>query len=174
MRSITAAESEESMAREFDSFQCPKCQTERFKVLVDLDTETFQIYAFYVQCPKCGTRKLLCALAGSNATDEEIPSGFNPELIREYVIVCNRHKGIAGSLNFWGVRTPNGEKRSFGGYTSNLEECEIYNIAEIDRKEYPVYDEDFKPDEWRKQQDFAIRITQLEELGYRPMLIYYR
>lgn len=53
-------------------------------------------------------------------------------------------------------------------------ECEVYGIDEINRKDFPVYGEDVHPEEWRKQDDFSIRINQLEELGYKPMLIYYR
>lgn len=66
---------------------------------------------------------------------------------REYVIVCNEHKGLfAGCLLFWGERTADGEKRSFGGYTSNLDACERYTLEEV--QEYcpyiPVVQEDEK------------------------------
>lgn len=51
---------------------------------------------------------------------------------REYVIVCNEHKGLfRGCLLFWGERTVDDEKRSFGGYTSNLNNCERYTLEEI-------------------------------------------
>ena len=95
---------------------------------------------------------------------------------RDYVIVCNRHKGIAngGALLFWGGYTKNEEERSFGGYTSNFEECEKYTLEEAtDKKGYnfSVYKGEKL---WGKHSDFVIRIDQLEKLGYRPMKIYYR
>jgi hypothetical protein len=99
-------------------------------------------------------------------------------LERNYVVICNRHKGIAGSLLFWGYYTNDDAKRSFSGYTSNLNECERYEQSIIRNGErgykFPIYGVDFTPENWRKQDDFAIRIDQLNELGYRPMLIYYR
>lgn len=91
---------------------------------------------------------------------------------RDYVIVCNRYKGLAGSLLFWGIHTEDNEERSFGGYTSDLNNCEKYALGEFKEDEFPIYEGN--KDKWEKYQDFAIRIDQLKELGYRPMLIYYR
>ena len=98
-------------------------------------------------------------------------------LDRKYVIICNRYKGIGGTLLFWGSKTEdNAEKRSFGGYTSNFNACEKYTLEEIDNSNYkfPVYGRDCNHDNYRKFEDFAIEICRLERLGYRPMLIYYR
>jgi hypothetical protein len=110
------------------------------------------------------------------AMKEDMEKLKNPN--REYVIVCNRHKGIAGALLFWGIKTKDEQQqRSFGGYTSDLNGCERYTKDELNTSslnDFPIYGEDFNPDKWRKQGDFAIRIEQLKELGYRPMLIYYR
>lgn len=95
---------------------------------------------------------------------------------RNYVVVCNEHKGIAGSLLFWGSKTEDNQKRSFGGYTSNFNECEKYTLDEIDNSDYrfPVYGRDINHDNFKKVEDFAIEIKRLERLGHRPMLIYYR
>ena len=47
---------------------------------------------------------------------------------RRYVIVCNEHSGMfRGTLLFWGSRTEDGQERSFGGYTSDIDNCEIYS-----------------------------------------------
>ena len=65
-------------------------------------------------------------------------------LDREYIIVCNEHKGVfAGTLLFWGHKTEDNEKRSFGGYTSDIDKCEMYTLKEIEEKNYrfPVYEE---------------------------------
>ncbi|KHD34109.1 hypothetical protein NL50_17975 [Clostridium acetobutylicum] len=95
---------------------------------------------------------------------------------REYVIVCNRHAGVDGSLLFWGHKTEASGKRSFGGYTSNFNNCEKYTIEELQNSGYnfPVYGEQLNRSNWKKADDFIIKISSLKDLGYRPMLIYYR
>lgn len=96
---------------------------------------------------------------------------------RKYVIICNRYKGIGGALLFWGNKTEdNTEKRSFGGYTSDFDNCERYTLEELEKSDYnfPVYGRDCNHDNYRKFEDFAIEIGRLERLGHRPMLIYYR
>jgi hypothetical protein len=96
-------------------------------------------------------------------------------LNRDYIVVCNRHKGIAGSLLFWGEHTKYDDKRSFGGYTSDFNTCEKYTLEEIKNSGYnfPVYGRDCNHDNYLKFEDFAIEIKRLVRLG-RPMLIYYR
>lgn len=95
---------------------------------------------------------------------------------RNYVIVCNRYKGIAGALLFWGEKTNDDEPRSFGGYTSDFNKCEKYTADEIKQSGYgfPFYGIDISHDNYRKVEDFAIEISRLKALGYRQMLIYYR
>ena len=56
---------------------------------------------------------------------------------RRYVIVCNEHSGMfRGTLLFWGSRTEEGQERSFGGYTSDIDNCEIYSENEVKEKGY--------------------------------------
>jgi hypothetical protein len=96
---------------------------------------------------------------------------------RNYVVVCNRYNGIAGSLLFWGSKTQDdAERRSFGGYTSDFHVCERYTLEEIDKSEYkfPVYGRDCNHDNFKEFEDFAIEINRLERLGHKPMLIWYR
>ncbi|MBO0537929.1 hypothetical protein EXQ27_04270 [Clostridium botulinum] len=96
---------------------------------------------------------------------------------RNYVVVCNRHKGIDDSLLFWGNKTEdNAKRRSFGGYTNDFNACEKYTLAEIGNSNYkfPVYGRDCNHDNFRQFEDFAIKISRLKRLGYRPILIYYR
>ena len=97
-------------------------------------------------------------------------------LKRNYVIVCNEHKGIAGSLLFWGTHSKDEEKRSFGGYTSDFNACEKYTLKEIEDSNYsfPVYGKGVNHDNYRKVDDFVIEIKRLRVLDCRPMLIYYR
>lgn len=93
---------------------------------------------------------------------------------RNYVVVCNRHKGLAGALLFWGVKTKDNEERSYGGYTSNLNYCEKYTLEEAKDRRYNFHEYTGNTCDWKKFDDFYIRIDQIPELGYRPMLIYYR
>lgn len=92
---------------------------------------------------------------------------------REYVIVCNKHRGYwLGCLLFWGERTPDDEKRSFGGYTSNLNICERYTKSELENSHYnfPFYK---SGDDWKKYENFAVRIDQFNELGLRQATVVY-
>ena len=95
---------------------------------------------------------------------------------RDYVIVCMRHRAIApGALLFWGAYTADKEKRSFGGYFSDFEKCEKYTLEEAVNgmsQSCKVWGD--KRVNYRKTDDFIIRIDQLEEYGYRPMLLYIR
>jgi len=94
--------------------------------------------------------------------------------MREYVIICNRYKGISGSLLFWGSKTKDNEKRSFGGYTSDFDKCEKYTLEDIKNANYSHFKnyEDIK--NIRKVEDFYIKIEDLTKLGYRKMTIYYK
>lgn len=104
-------------------------------------------------------------------------SNRRKQMERNYVIVCNEHQGIAGSLLFWGYKTKDNEERSFGGYTSDFDDCEKYTLEEImnsDYKNIPIYGKLIKHDNWRKVDDFVIDINRLKVLGYRKMTIWYR
>ncbi|MCR1941262.1 hypothetical protein [[Clostridium] symbiosum] len=89
---------------------------------------------------------------------------------RDYVIVCNEHSGYyPGVLLFWGELTEdNAEKRSYGGYTSDLDKCEKYTLEEVKRSRYhfPVYDGRMTRESFKRNRDVAIKISQLSELGY--------
>lgn len=95
---------------------------------------------------------------------------------RNYVIVCNRHQGISGALLFWGSKTEDDDKRSYGGYTSDFNSCERYTLEEVERNghKFPIYGRCCNHDNFREFGDFAIEVRRLERLGYKPKLIYYR
>lgn len=95
---------------------------------------------------------------------------------RNYVVVCNRHKGIGGSLLFWGCLTKDEAKRSFGGYTSDFNGCEKYTLEEVEQSGYnfPVFGLEVGSDNYKGFDDFAIKIDDLKILRYRAMMIYYR
>lgn len=96
---------------------------------------------------------------------------------RKYVIVCNEHSGIwPGALLFWGHRTQDAEERSFGGYTSDIDGCELYSERDLKEKCYhfPKYREGMTWDEFRGYDDILIEPACLEKLGYKQMRVWYR
>lgn len=95
---------------------------------------------------------------------------------RKYVIVCNEHPGIfRGALLFWGHRTRDEEKRSFGGYTSDIDNCELYTEKEIKEKGYhfPKYHDGMTMEEFRSYDDILIEPKCIDKLGYRQTRIWY-
>ena len=98
--------------------------------------------------------------------------------MREYIIVCNKHKGMfAGCLLFWGHKTEDNEKRSFGGYISDIDNCEMYTLKEIKEKNYnfPQYDNVMDFQKFKSYDNIIIKKSDLlamEEL--RTMRVVYR
>lgn len=99
-------------------------------------------------------------------------------LDREYIIVCNEHSGIfRGALLFWGHKTEDNEKRSFGGYTSDIDKCERYTLKEIKDKGYnfPIYKQDMELQDFLKLDDVIIKYRDLIHIdGLKTMKIIYR
>ena len=92
---------------------------------------------------------------------------------RNYVIVCNRHKGLLENcLLFWGAYTKDNQKRCFGGYTINLNKCERYTLEEAKNRKLPIYGIDLNYYNYEDVQDFVISIDRLEELDCKSMLVY--
>lgn len=53
---------------------------------------------------------------------------------RKYMIATARHKGIVdNALLFWGHRTSDNERRSFGGYTVDVNKSERYTKEELEK-----------------------------------------
>ena len=95
---------------------------------------------------------------------------------RKYVIVCNKHSGNwPGVLLFWGHRTQDGEKRSFGGYTSDMNECELYSERDLQAKSFnfPQYHEGMTWEEFREYENIMIEPKYLEKLGYKQIKTWY-
>lgn len=96
---------------------------------------------------------------------------------RKYVIVCNEHSGMfRGTLLFWGSRTQDEQERSFGGYTSDIDSCELYSISEVKEKGYhfPKYHDGMTWEEFRGYDDILIEPECLEKLGYKQMRVWYK
>lgn len=95
---------------------------------------------------------------------------------RKYVIVCNEHSAMwNGALLFWGNRTEDGDKRSFGGYTSDINKCELYSEKDLEENGYHFskYHKGMTREEFRKHRDIAIEPDYLLELGYKKIEVWY-
>lgn len=102
---------------------------------------------------------------------------------RKYVIVSNEHEAIIkDALFFWGSLTDdNAEKRSFGGYTCQIDKCERYTRKELEdfrgnlKEEYPFFDELTNERDFFKKSEVFISIDDLKEkLHYREIKVMVR
>lgn len=97
---------------------------------------------------------------------------------RQYVIVCNEHNAIfGGALLFWGHRTNDSENRSFGGYTSDFSNCELYTLEEIENKHYhfPIYNDTMDYKEFKSYDDIIIKVDDLKNIKeLKTMTVVYR
>lgn len=94
---------------------------------------------------------------------------------RKYVIVSNEHSTWPnGALLFWGRRTEDGQERSFGGYTTRFDQCELYTREEIEKwrgelkAQYPFFDEiqPMSPRDLLKHDEVVCTLEDLQTLGY--------
>ena len=98
---------------------------------------------------------------------------------REYIIVCNEHNVLLpGCLLFWGHKTKDDKKRSFVGYTSDIDNCEMYTLDEIKQKNYnfPLYNSRLHSIYWMLDQDDVVvkKSDLLSMKGFRTMKVVYR
>lgn len=96
---------------------------------------------------------------------------------REYVIVSNRHQSrFPGCVLFWGYRTEDNEKRSFGGYTYGLDKCERYTLEDIKKHglNFPLYNGEDEY-EFNKIGDVIVKIDDLLACDWlKTMTVVYR
>ena len=96
---------------------------------------------------------------------------------RKYMIVTKRHEGIIKeALLFWGHLTSDKEKRSFGGYTVDVNKSERYTKEELEKfrndrhdnkQTMPFYSETDDPEYYIKYYDLLATIEDLQKLGYK-------
>lgn len=91
------------------------------------------------------------------------------------MIVSNVHSAWPNSaLLFWGRRTEDGQERSFGGYTTRFDQCELYTREEIEERrgglkaQYPFFDEiqPTSPSDFLKHNDVVCTLEDLKTIGY--------
>ena len=101
---------------------------------------------------------IMCAI---NAIKQGAPvSDIAPN--REYVIVSLEHSGQS-DLAFWGSLTDDKEKRSFSGYTFDLDSCERYTQDEIIEADNPAlfYQGESLYELMKSYMDVAIKVDDL-------------
>lgn len=96
---------------------------------------------------------------------------------RKYVIVSNVHSGASSAnILFWGRLTADNEKRSFGGYTADIDSCERYTMDEIVAfsTKFAVYHLGMTYEDFRKRRNIIIEPKDLGKLGLSTMRIWYK
>ena len=91
--------------------------------------------------------------------------------------MCNEHKAmLKDTLLFWGSLTDDNAKRSFGGYTCQIDKCERYTRQELEewrgelKKEYPFFDELKKATDFFKSDEVLISIDDLKKQALLPRI----
>lgn len=120
-------------------------------------------------------REFIRSIPTADAAGSERIAGLQVSAERKYVIVCNEHDAmLKGTLLFWGSHTGDDEKRSFGGYTCQIDKCERYTRKELEAwrgklvKEYPFFDELGKPSDFFRNAEVLISIDDLKDkMDYR-------
>ena len=97
---------------------------------------------------------------------------------REYIIVCNRHEAMFPTcLLFWGCKTKDKElRRSFGGYTTNINKCERYSLEELQEEnlKIPFYNGENEYD-FKQMDDVIIKIEDLLNFSWlKTMTVAYK
>lgn len=94
---------------------------------------------------------------------------------RKYVVINLHYRAIMGELLlFLGTHTEDNQKRSFGGCTVNINECERYTREELEwyrkncKERYPFFDE-IDINDFYKKDKLCISIDELKSLGYREV-----
>lgn len=92
---------------------------------------------------------------------------------REYVLLSVKWSKD-GYLVFWGTQTKDDEKRSYSGYTMDLETCEKYTYEEAVNEHHPEWKgQKF----WELQKEcwdgtWAVKIKDLHVFGQRKAIIW--
>lgn len=89
---------------------------------------------------------------------------------REYVLVSWKWSWQNGYLLFWGKRTEDQEKRSYGGYTQDLDACEKYTKNELKDKGFPFWKSKslLRLD---KEKSYAVKLSDLYKFGTRQTVV---
>lgn len=90
---------------------------------------------------------------------------------REYVIVAQQYQK-GDILVFWGSQTKDSQERSFSGYTEDFNVCEKYSIEDIKKSGYGFKIYELDNFNYRTQEHFVIKRSDLEKLGVKAKTVY--
>lgn len=90
---------------------------------------------------------------------------------REYVLLSWKWSYNKDILMFWGSQTEDDEKRSFGGYTMDVEGCEKYTKEELVKAHHRFWNGQ-KMYELDTDQSYAIKLSDLHKFGRKKTIIY--
>lgn len=89
---------------------------------------------------------------------------------REYVLVSWKWSWKNGYLLFWGEQTEDQEKRSFGGYTQDVDTCEKYSKEDLKEKGFPFW-RSRSLQELDREKSYAVKISDLHKFGAKQTVI---
>lgn len=114
-------------------------QEKQMKILIDLPFSTFEDFKNLgaINLGRRNGKTLLGVCLDALKKGKPIEDAPSEEMNREYVIVSFEHSGQS-DLAFWGSLTGDKEKRSFSGYTFDLDSCERYTQDEIIEADNPA------------------------------------
>lgn len=90
---------------------------------------------------------------------------------REYVLVSWKWSWNKDHLMFWGSQSKDDERRSFGGYTMDVENCEKYTKDELN-KENHLFWEGQKVRDLDTDETYAVKLSDLRHFGQRKTIIW--
>lgn len=95
---------------------------------------------------------------------------------RRYVLLSVKWC-VNGSLVFWGTRTADKEKRSFGGYTNDLNQCERYTFDEANNERHTHHHYKCETIEELMNIDregtWIVDVDHLDNLGRKSLVFHY-
>jgi len=92
---------------------------------------------------------------------------------REYVLVSIKWCRNKDYLIFWGTETAdNAPKRSYSGYTMDLDGCEKYTKEELEKERHLFWDGKTPAYKLIQDESYAVKITDLHHFGRKMTIIY--
>ncbi|QNK86467.1 hypothetical protein H7992_14485 [Sporosarcina sp. resist] len=96
---------------------------------------------------------------------------MNIDKEREYVLLSWKWCWDKDHLVFWGHQTADEEKRSYGGYTMDVEGCEKYTEQELIESHHRFWGSQ-RMHELDREGTYAIKLSDLLKFGQKKTIIY--
>lgn len=91
---------------------------------------------------------------------------------REYVLLSWKWCWNKDHLVFWGHQTKDGEERSYGGYTMDLDTCEKYTEEELVKERHKFWKPHWRLFDLDRSESYAVKLSDLHKFGQKKTIIY--